>query len=360
MLTVLVTGLAAAASMAEVSLTTPATQREAHIGLGRAPKALVQELHSIPLAAGDNTVTVSWQNAKLDRPSCTLSPTDSAAGTEVGPLTLPAGQGKAVQWQVRAPEHGTYQFWLGYLLDGLQWRVQYVLRLGETGTSGDLTGEAIVHNDSGQDFQGAGLRLGGGREVEVAMAHGETITAPYVRAADLPIRQLLVYDEVLYGDAVGVHYLLANDAASGLGGQALASGKLRVYRGKEAAEMLVGEGVLPYVPPGETGELLVAFAQDVHVTKRQVSSERVNIRKDANKQVMLFDLVEEYEVEIVSERDAPAKLRFVEHVDGDWDLVEADLAHTQPDATSLAFELTLGAGQTVKLTYKVKRNNLTP
>ncbi|MFQ6131919.1 MAG: hypothetical protein ACE5R4_07790 [Armatimonadota bacterium] len=355
--------VAAGAAVADVSLTTPATQREVHIRLDRAPKALVQELRTVPLVPGHNTVTVSWQDAKVDRLSCRFVPVRDTRAVRIGPLTLPAGQDKAVQWSFRlaaGAEPKADAFWLCYLLDGLVWRVQYLLRLGEGGITGDLAGDAIVHNDSGQDFERAKVSLGAGREAEVRMAHGETVTVPYVRATNVPVQQLLVYDEALYGDALGVHYLVANHAASGLGQHPLASGKLRVYRGEGVDEILVGEGVMPYLPPGETGEFLVAFAQDVKVTKRQLSSERVNVRRDDNRQVMLFDLEEAYEVEIVSEREEAARVKFVEHVDGDWDVMKADREHAQPDATSLVFELTVGAGQTVKLSYKVKRRNLTP
>ena len=354
------TGLATCAALAQVSLTTPAAPGEVHIALGRTPKALVQELHSVPLVAGENLVTVSWQDAKVDRASCLLRAVDAASGAEVGPLTFPAGQDKAVQWQLTTRQAGEQRFRLCYLLDGLTWRVQYALRLSEAGTSGELTGQAIVSNDSGQDFESARLRLASGPEATVKMVQGEAISAPYVQAPQVRVQQLLVYDDALYGDAVGVHYLLVNDAASGLGREPLASGKLRVQRGQGADEVLVGEGVLPYLPPGEKAEFLVAFAQDIKVTRRQASSERVNIRRDNEKQVTLFDLDEGYEVEIVSEREESVKLRFVEHVDGDWDLMSASTGHTQPDATSLAFELTIGAGETAKLTYKVKRNNLTP
>jgi hypothetical protein len=139
-------------------------------------------------------------------------------------------------------------------------------------------------------------------------------------------------------------YLTAtNSKKSGLGVY-LPAGTVRVYGSDGSGLELVGEDVIGRTPVGEDFRLELGRATDVTAERRLVSEKRIGQR-----------IVERSFLIRVSNRKASrVAISLLERLYGDWELLKQSPPSEHIDAHTVAFQLDIGPGESVDVSYTVR------
>ena len=119
------------------------------------------------------------------------------------------------------------------------------------------------------------------------------------------------------------------------------------------------------MPVGEKTELYIGDSRDIVVTQRKMIDEKINLRKNKDRKVVLYDTDELITAKIENFKDSPAVLTMIQHIPGQWDMEKCNMEYTRKDANTLEFEVTLPArteaGPAVKqLEMHYHRRNIRP
>jgi hypothetical protein len=260
----------------------------------------------------------------------------------------------------------------------------------------DLKSYLVLRNFSGEDFDRAKVLLDYGEAFEQGIDHEETKQMLFLNAPKVPITKVWTFDadklpwdpEKLENRNVGipVSYRIVNAQASpsatprreakngpapdssirGLGEFALWGGKARIFQDDgHGSTIFLGEDVTDLVPVGEKTELYIGDSRDIVVTQRKMTDNRINLRKNNENQVILYDTDEVITAKIENFKDGPAVLTVIEHIPGQWDMEKCNMEYKKKDANTLEFEIELPArtekGPAVKeLTMHYHRRNVRP
>ncbi len=127
----------------------PAVAQVQAITYGQADLTLLTEQRRIPLLAGRSKLEFSWQGMAIDPTSVRIKlPTPLSLVTTIFPPARPT----TVQWEVEAPQAGTYEVEISYNLAGLTWSPCYTLTYDEQTGTATLTGEVELKNATGRDL----------------------------------------------------------------------------------------------------------------------------------------------------------------------------------------------------------------
>ncbi|MHC4736100.1 MAG: hypothetical protein ACYTDW_16815 [Planctomycetota bacterium] len=198
----------------------------------------------------------------------------------------------------------------------------------------------------------------------------------FLKAPKVPITKVWTFDaaklpwdpEKLENKNVGipVSYRIVNEAKSGLGEFALWSGKARLFQddGHEST-IFLGEDVTGLVPVGEKTELYIGDSRDIVVTQRKMKDNRINLQKNNNDKVILYDTDEIITAKIENFKDGPAMLTMIQHIPDQWDMEKCNMKYKRKNAGTLEFEIKLPArtedGPAVKeLSMHYHRRNVRP
>jgi hypothetical protein len=198
----------------------------------------------------------------------------------------------------------------------------------------------------------------------------------FLKADKVPITKVWTFDaaklpwdpEKLENKNVGipVSYRIVNESKSGLGEFALWGGKARLFQddGHEST-IFLGEDVTGLVPVGEKTELYIGDSRDIVVTQRKMRDNRINLQRNDNNRVVLYDTDELITAKIENFKDSPAELTMIQHIPGQWDMEKCNMEYNRKDAGTLEFEIKLPArteeGPAVKeLEMHYHRRNVRP
>ncbi|MCK5000105.1 MAG: hypothetical protein KAS23_11230, partial [Anaerohalosphaera sp.] len=247
----------------------------------------------------------------------------------------------------------------------------------------DLKSYLILRNFSGEDFDNARVLLDYGEAFEQGIKHEETKRMLFLKANGVPIQKIWTWDsdqmrgkwdpEKLNNKNVGipVSYRIVNDQASGLGRFALWGGKARLFQDDgHKSTIFLGEDIAPMIPLGEKMELYIGDSRDIVVTQRQMKNDRINLIKNDDKRVVLYDTDEVITAKIENFKDKPATLTMIQHIKGQWDMDQCTIdnkkvRYKRTDAYTLEFEIEMPArtekGPAVKeLKMHYNRRNIRP
>jgi hypothetical protein len=215
-----------------------------------------------------------------------------------------------------------------------------------------------------------------GQAFEQSIAHEETKQMLFLKADKVPIIKVWKFDaatlpwdpEKLENKNVGipVSYRIVNDPNSKLGKFALWGGKARLFQddGHEST-IFLGEDVTGLVPVGEKMELYIGDSRDIVVTQRKMRDEQINLIKNNDDKVVLFNTDEIITAKIENFKDSPAVLTMIQHIPGQWDMEECNMKYVKKDASTVEFEIKLPARTqagpaTKELTMHYHRRNVRP
>ncbi|MCX5684233.1 MAG: hypothetical protein NT049_11180, partial [Planctomycetota bacterium] len=120
---------------------------------------LVRETRSITFKKGINRLEFSWANTLIDPTSAYLRPLQQENQIEVLDTTFPADRPQVFVWNVDSKFEGQVQVEVSYFTSGISWNADYVMITNVAETQASLDGYVTVVNNSGEDYEGAQVRL---------------------------------------------------------------------------------------------------------------------------------------------------------------------------------------------------------
>ena len=336
---------------------------------------LIEEERVLTLQKGLNKVDFSWKGVSIDADSIRLRALDHSKKVTLLSVSYPPNEA-ALVWDISSDSDYAETVRISYLLRNIDRLITYKAIADKAETMVDLKSYLVLRNFSGEDFDKARVLLDYGEAFEQGIDHEETKRMLFLKAPKVPITKVWTFDaaklpwdpEKLENKNVGipVSYRIVNEAKSGLGEFALWGGKARLFQddGHEST-IFLGEDVTGLVPVGEKTELYIGDSRDIVVTQRKMRDNQINLQKNDNNKVVLYDTDELITAKIENFKDSPAILTMIQHIPGQWDMEKCNMKYKRKNAGTLEFEIKLPArtedGPAVKeLSMHYHRRNVRP
>ena len=336
---------------------------------------LIEEERVLTLQKGLNKVDFSWKAVSIDADSIRLLVIDHPEKVKLLNVSYPPNEA-ALVWEIASEGDYAETVRISYLLSNIDRLVTYKAIADKEETLIDLKSYLVMRNFSGEDFDMATVKLDYGNAFDQGIAHEETKQMLFSKWPTVPITKVWKWDsanlpwdpEDVESQNIGipVSYRIVNEKKSGLGEFSMWGGKARLFQddGSEST-IFLGEDHTGLVPVGEKMELYIGDSRDIVVTQRKMKDKRINLRKNRNDNLVLFDTDELITAKIENFKDKPAVLTMIQHIPGQWEMKDCNMKYTKKDAFTLEFEIELPArtddGPAVKeLKMRYNRLNVRP
>jgi hypothetical protein len=120
---------------------------------------LVRETRKISFKEGANPLQFSWANTLIDATSVQLRFLTDADKLEVLDTTYPHAKPQMLYWNVQSEIDGEATIEITYFTSGISWSADYVLIANRDETQVGFEGFVRVHNNSGEEYEDAQIRL---------------------------------------------------------------------------------------------------------------------------------------------------------------------------------------------------------
>ncbi len=332
------------------------------------PKAtLIQEERSLTLQKGVNKVDFSWKAVRIDPDSIRLSLLNQRGGVSLLSVSYPPKE-EALVWDIHSKDAVEVSVRISYLLFYFDRLITYKAIADKDEERISLKSFLVLRNFSGEDFLGATVQPGGGRSFETNIKRGETKQLLFFKNDNLPIEKRWVFDakklpwdpeKVDRNVGIPVTYRLNNVPENGLGKAPLHKGKIRVFQEDgHGSTIFLGEDRSGIVPVGEDMEIYIGDSRDIVVTQRKMREKRINVRRNRNNRIVLYDTDEQIKASIENFKDKPARLIMIQYIPGQWDMEACNMEYTRKDAHTLEFEVGLPARGKQELVMRYHRRNI--
>ena len=348
---VLAAGICLPASVqARTKLVALPERGETTIRLDNPAATLIEEERILTLQEGVNQVDFSWNGVNINPDSIRLTVLSHPDKVTLLNVNYPPGE-SALVWEISSSGAWEEKVRISYLLSNIDWLITYKLTADKDESRVDFKSFLVLRNFSGEDFDSARIVLDYGEAFERGIRHEETKQLLFLKAGEVPIEKVWTFDaaekpwdpEKVRGNVgIPVSYRIENSEKSKLGAFALWDGKVRVYQEDgHGGTIVLGEDRIESVPVGEKMEVGIGDSRDIVVTQRRMSKKRVNVRRNNKNQVILYDTDELITAKIENFKDKPAMLTMIQHIPGEWKMVECDQKYERKDAGTLEFRLEL-------------------
>ena len=367
--------LANAVGQARIKLVALPERAATVIRLDNPQATLIEEERVLTLQKGLNKVDFSWKGVSIDVDSIRLRSLDHPDKVTLLSVSYPPNEA-ALVWDIGSDSDYAETVRISYLLSNIDRLITYKAVADKPEKVVEMTSFLVLRNFSGEDFDEARVLLDYGESFKQGIDHEETKQMLFLKADKVPIIKVWKFDaavlpwdpEKLENKNVGipVSYRIVNDPNSSLGKFALWGGKARLFQDDgHGSTIFLGEDVTGLVPVGEKMELYIGDSRDIVVTQRKMKDEQINLRKNNDDKLVLFDTDEIITAKIENFKDSPAVLTMIQHVPGQWDMEECTIQYVRKDAGTLEFEIKLPArteaGPAVKeLKMRYHRRNVRP
>lgn len=361
-----------------LALTLPATagartklaalpEREAvTVRLDNPAATLVEEERVLTLQEGENLVDFSWNGVQIDPDSIRLAPLSHPGRTTLLSVSYPPGEA-ALVWRIYSEKAWEEKVRISYLLSAIDRLVTYRAVAAKDEKKLDMDAFLILRNFSGEDFAGASFNLGQGDPFAGDSVHEETRQVRILSFAGVPVHKTFTWDAARLpwepkraGGDVGipVHYVLNNTDKGGLGRSLLWDGKVRVYQDDgHGSTLFLGEDRVPPTPVGGRMKIYIGDSRDVSVTQHKITDRRTNPRPSRHK-VLLYDTEEAFRTEVENFKDEPVTVDLVQHITGQWEMVETSASYTRKDANTIVYQVAVPAGGRKTVSFSYHRLNV--
>lgn len=289
----------------------------------------------------------------------------------------------ALTLDIRSANAGTRSLTLTYQTGGLGWSTEYVARYDEAAESLALQANALVRNQSGGGWNDAELTLVAGEiaraadkgamPMRLAMADaaesmapesgfeyyryrlpspvtlrsGETLSLALLDAAELEVES----EYRIEGGWQRVGDTLRANAAIRLSfdnklDRPLPAGTVRVYdtgRGINDPPQLLGEDRIGHTPEGVAAALTLGRAFDITAERTVTEESRNGTARESERRIVVSNA-----------KDEPVKVRIVESLPGDWEILSQNLPHRKMDANRASWVVGVPANGKARLSYRVR------
>jgi hypothetical protein len=153
-------GLASAAQARNVDLVTLPPREGVQLTIYNSEDlTLVKETRSITFKKGLNRLQFFWAGTLIDPTSVFFRPLEKEAEIEVLDTTFPQDRPQVLIWTVESKLEGQVKVEVSYFTSGISWAADYVMITDPEETNMSFDGYVMVTNNSGEDYEGAEVRL---------------------------------------------------------------------------------------------------------------------------------------------------------------------------------------------------------
>jgi hypothetical protein len=337
------------------------------IRLDNPQATLIEEERVLTLQKGLNKVDFSWKGVNIDVDSIRLMVLSHPDKVTLLNVSYPPKEA-ALVWEISSAGAWEEKVRISYLLSNIDRLITYKGVADKEETKVDLKSYLVLRNFSGEDFNKARVLLDYGEAFEQGIKHEETKQLLFLNQPGTPIRKVWKFDAAVQpwdpekldkNVGIPVSYEIENAGASGLGKFALWGGKVRVFQADgHKSTIFLGEDVTRLIPVGEKMKIYIGDSRDIVVTQRKMVDKKINIRRNNNNKIVLYDTDEVITAKIENFKDKPAVLTMVQHIPGQWDMEKCNMKYERKDAGTLEFEINLPARGKKELKMHYHRRNV--
>jgi len=120
---------------------------------------LVRETRKVTFKKGANPLQFSWANTLIDPTSVELKFLTQADKLEVLDTTFPHAKPQMLYWNVQSELDGEATIQISYFTSGITWTADYIAIADAAEKNVKLDGFVRVHNNSGEEYEDAQVRL---------------------------------------------------------------------------------------------------------------------------------------------------------------------------------------------------------
>ena len=120
---------------------------------------LVRETRTVTFKKGVNPLQFSWANTLIDPSSVELQFLTSADKLEVVDTTFPHAKPQMLYWNVQSEIDGEAKIQITYFTSGITWSADYICIADKDEKQMSFDGFVRVHNNSGEEYEKAQVRL---------------------------------------------------------------------------------------------------------------------------------------------------------------------------------------------------------
>jgi len=312
-------------------------------------------------------VDFSWKGVSIDPDSIRLTILSHPDQVSLLNVSYPPNEA-ALVWEISSGGAWEETVRVTYLLANIDRLITYKAVADNDEKGVELKSHLILRNFSGEDFDLARVLLDYGETFESGINHEETKQLLLLKTGKVPIVKVWKFDAALqewdpekvdHNVGIPVSYRIQNSKNGGLGDFALWGGKVRVYQEDgHQSTIFLGEDRTGLVPVGEEMEISIGDSRDIVVTQRKMREKKINIRRNKNNKIILYDTDEVIEAKIENFKDKPAVLTMIQHIPGQWDMEECNLQYTRKDSSTLVFKIALPARGANNLIMHYHRRNV--
>ncbi len=338
-----------------------------HIRLPDQRPALVQESRQISLGKGINRVAFSWSGVRLDPDAVLLTPLSDPESVRVLSASLPP-DGTSLIWEIYSRNDAVVPMTLSYLPAGLDSLVTYAARVNARETALDLDAKLILRNFSGQPYDSATVHLDRDTVFSTSIQDQETrqISVPIPQDSEMTKRlqwdgQTMPHDPENRDTAVGIPfgYEITFPAEAVQDTFDLRPGNVRIFiEDAQGRTLFTGEDFLPFLARGDTFFLETGRTRDVIITKRRMKTQDTQVRRNDKGIIQVFDQIITDRFILKNTGPAPAGIRIIDRIPGQWEPVDMGHDHTLEDHETLRFDIHLDAEETRTFDLTYKRLNI--
>ena len=359
--------LSCAVAQARIKLVALPDRESTTIRLDNPSATLVEEERVLTLQKGTNHIDFSWKGVQIDPNSIRIKMLSHSDRVRLISVSYPPNEA-ALTWRIYSEGAWETRVRISYLLRGIDRLVAYKALADKEETKLDLRSYLVLRNFSGEDFERARCLLDYGQSFTTDLQHEETKRMLFLKKADVPIQKQFTWDaakqphdpeKVNRNVGIPVEYVVKNASDSALGEYALWGGKVRIYQDDgHGTSIFLGEDRAELTPVGDKMKLYVGDSRDIVVTQRRQSSERQNLRRDKNGNIVAYDELITDTVKVENFKDEKATLTVVEHIQGHWEPVQFSHSYTKKDHSTLEFKIPVEARGEVTMTMRYRLKNV--
>jgi len=337
-------------SYARIKLVALPERENVIIRLDNPYATIVEEERILSLQKGINKVDFSWKGVNIDPDSICLKIISHPESVNLLSVSYPPEE-SALVWEIYAPEATQEKVRISYLLSGIDALTTYKLLVDKEEKKIGMKSFLVIRNFSGEDFVKGNFILGYGNVFETSSSNEETKQMLLFEKNNIPFKKVFTFDagklpwdpkKVNENVGIPVTYEIENSSNSGLGEFSLKEGKARIFQeDSQGSTIFLGEDMINFTPKDKKFSLYTGDSRDIVVTQYKMKDEKINIRKNSNNDIILYDTDEIIKVIIENFGKKEITLTLIEHIPGEWEMEESTHSFIKEDSETIKFNITL-------------------
>jgi hypothetical protein len=333
------------------------------------PTAFLTEARSLNLKPGINEISFSWQRLPILQDSIRLNILDDTDSVEILSVNRPPAE-STLSWKVHSDAPMRMDAQISYGLMQIDGRFALQLLSTEDEKTCTLDQYVIVRNFSGEDFEHLSVITPSGTTKGRQVRHGETIRTLISSKDAVKIQKIWRYDSreksrvnppEKSGESIPVYYRIANTREDGLGERPIPGGKVRIFhRSQGGKTLLLGEDETHTIHPGKHRDLYIGKSRDITVVTNMMKERQVNVRRNQDNRIVLFDTEEEIRFVVENFKESPATVDLLYHIPGEWQLIDSSIPWTRSEAHLAEMQIRLEPRSKKEFALEYHRRNIRP